>query len=127
MTSDTAEECPVTRPPLTDGAPAAVDAPPDALGAGCGVIAVPGDSDDYVVSVNAGESFRVASLSLDPDLAGLDAALINDSGAAVASTALGTLPLAASIDGAGLLRLRVGSERSPGTGRYALQFTFGRD
>jgi hypothetical protein len=36
------------------------------------------------------------------------------------------LPLTAPIDRTSLFRLRVGSDRNPGTGRYSLRFEFGR-
>ena len=122
-----AQECAVAHPPQTGGAPATVDATPGALGAGCGVIAVPGDTDVYVLSMSAGESLRVTSLSAEDGPEGVDVVLVGEDGLVQASAVLETLPLVASIPRDGTFRLRVGSERSPATGRYSLRFTFTRD
>jgi hypothetical protein len=122
-----AQDCTVVRPAQPGGASVTVDPTPGALGAGCGVIAVPGDTDVYLLSMRAGESLRVARLSLDPGAEGADVVLADESGAVLTSGLLETLPLVASIARDGMFRLRVGSERSPATGGYALQFTFSRD
>jgi serine/threonine protein kinase len=121
------QRCVVPRTLVNGGAaaPATVDAVPETLGTGCGVIAVPGDTDVYELTVRAGEALRVSSLSLDASLGGLDLVLLDETGSVLSSTTVASLPVTTSVTRDGTLHLRLGSDRDPGTGRYALQFAFG--
>lgn len=97
---------------------------PDTLGTGCGEIAVPGDTDIYELTARAGEVLRISSLSFDSGLRDLDLVLSDDSGTVLASTTPGSLPVTAQATRDGTLHLRLGSDRDPATGRYALRFAF---
>jgi hypothetical protein len=117
------QECAISRPAADGATSVSLDSKPNGFGPGCGVIAVPGDSDVYPIAMRSGESISVASLAFDPALAGLDVVLEDPGGVAVASALLETLPIKAATIRDGIFRLRVGSDRSPATGSYSFRLT----